>query len=125
MNADHQIDVTVLPHYLAEESNPDQGQYVFAYQVKIENTGNIAAKLLSRHWVITDSDGKTEEVKGSGVVGQHPHLQPGESYQYTSGAVLNTPVGSMLGSYQMMGDDGSEFDATIPTFTLSANIVFH
>lgn len=120
-----QIIVTVIPQYLQDQSIPESNQYVFAYTVLMENTGQIAAQLLSRHWVITDSDGKTEEVRGPGVVGEHPHLKPGDSYQYTSGAILKTPLGTMMGSYQMRDENGDLFDATIPTFTLSAEIIFH
>ncbi len=91
----------------------------------MENRGDIPAKLLTRHWIITDSEGKTEEVRGPGVVGEHPYLKPGESFEYTSGAVLKTPVGAMVGSYQMQDDNGDFFDAPIPAFTLSASVVFH
>jgi ApaG protein len=124
-SADQQIDITVIPKYLEEQSVPESNQYVFAYTVTMENTGSIAAQLLTRYWIITDSEGKTEEVRGPGVVGEHPHLRPGDSYQYTSGAILQTPVGSMMGSYQMRDANGDTFDAVIPTFTLSAEVVFH
>jgi len=120
-----QITVNVTPHYLKDQSDPNQDQYVFAYTVTMLNSGNIPARLLSRHWIITDADGKTQEVRGPGVIGEHPHLAPGESYEYTSGAILPTPVGSMMGSYQMQDDDGELFDAVIPAFTLSAEVVFH
>jgi ApaG protein len=125
MNTIQQITVNVIPQYLSEQSDPDANQYVFAYTVNLKNTGNVPAKLLSRHWVITDADGETREVRGPGVVGEHPHLQPGEQYEYTSGAILTTPVGSMMGSYQMQDDNGGLFDAQIPAFTLSAEVVFH
>ena len=125
MSVIQQITVNVTPLYLREQSDPDANQYVFAYTVHLENTGNIPAKLLSRHWIITDADGDTREVRGPGVVGEHPHLQPGEQYEYTSGAILPTPVGSMMGSYQMQDDSGDLFDASIPAFTLSAEVVFH
>ena len=125
MTNPHDIRVTVKPQYLANQSNPDNNQFVFAYTVEMENHGERAARLLTRHWIITDAEGKTEEVRGPGVVGEHPHLQPGERYQYTSGAVLQTPVGSMMGSYQMRDDDGELFDAVIPVFTLSAEVIFH
>ena len=104
---------------------PESQQFVFAYTVLMENRGDISAQLLTRHWIITDSDGKTEEVRGAGVVGEHPHLKPGESFQYTSGAVLQTPVGTMSGSYQMRDENGELFDAMIPTFTLNAEVIFH
>ena len=120
-----QITVRVTPQYLREQSDPEANQYVFAYTVRMENTGNIPARLLSRHWVITDADGETREVRGPGVVGEHPHLQPGDHYEYTSGAILTTPVGSMMGSYQMQDDEGCMFDAAIPAFTLSAEVMFH
>lgn len=125
MSTIQQITVNVTPQYLREQSDPDANQYVFAYTVHMENTGNIPAKLLSRHWIITDADGETREVRGPGVVGEHPHLQPGERYEYTSGAILPTPVGSMMGSYQMQDDSGDLFDASIPAFTLAAEVVFH
>lgn len=125
MPTDQNIHISVSPQYLKDQSAPDDNQFVFAYTVTMENRGNTAAQLLSRHWVISDSEGKTEEVRGPGVVGEHPHLKPGESYQYTSGAILQTPVGSMSGSYQMRDENGVLFDAVIPTFTLSAQVVFH
>ncbi len=121
-----QITITVTPKYLKEQSDPEANQYVFAYTVRMENTGNIPARLLSRHWVITDADGDTREVRGPGVVGEHPYLQPGELYEYTSGAILPTPVGSMMGSYKMQDDEGALFDATIPAFTLqSEEVMLH
>lgn len=125
MNPEQQITVTVTPEYLKEQSKPEEQQYVFAYTVKLENTGTISAKLLTRHWIITDAEGKSQEVRGPGVVGEHPHLQPGEHYEYTSGAIIPTPVGTMMGSYQMRDDEGGLFDAIIPAFTLSAEVVFH
>jgi ApaG protein len=125
MSEKQNIQVTVIPQYLEDQSAPESNQYVFAYTVNMENCGGIAAQLLTRHWIITDSDGKIEEVKGPGVVGEHPHLKPGDSYQYTSGAILETPVGSMMGSYQMRDENGDIFNATIPAFTLSAEVVFH
>ena len=111
--------------YLESQSVPDDNRYVFAYTVHMENRGNLAARLLTRHWIITDAEGKTEEVTGPGVVGEHPYLKPGQSFEYTSGAVLQTPVGSMRGSYQMQDDNGDLFDAAIPVFTLSAQVTFH
>lgn len=125
MSESRQITVTVTPQYLKGQSKPDQNHYVFAYTVVIENTGSAPARLLTRHWIITDAEGKTQEVRGPGVVGKHPHLAPGESFEYTSGTILPTPVGSMMGSYQMRDDNGGTFDATIPVFTLSAETVFH
>jgi ApaG protein len=120
MNEKYQIDVKVKPLYLPHQSDPENGNYVFSYTVTLINTGSVAAQLLTRHWIITNGNGRKEEVKGAGVVGEHPDLKPGESYQYTSGSVLLTPVGTMGGSYQMRAEDGTEFDAMIPTFTLSA-----
>ena len=125
MSEKQNIQITVVPQYLGDQSAPESNQYVFAYTVSMENRGEIAAQLLTRHWIITDSDGKTEEVKGPGVVGEHPHLKPGDRYQYTSGAIIETPVGSMMGSYQMRDENGEIFNATIPAFSLSAEIVFH
>lgn len=120
MNEKYQIDVNVKPLYLPHQSEPENGKYVFSYTVTLSNTGGSIASLLSRHWIITNGDGSKEEVKGPGVVGEHPRLKPGQSYQYTSATVLITPVGTMEGSYQMRADDGTLFDARIPTFTLSA-----
>ena len=111
--------------FLEEQSNPERDRYVFAYTVRVQNQGNIAAKLLSRHWIITDANGKVEEVRGEGVVGEQPYLQPGEGFQYTSGAILETAVGSMKGSYQMLADDGVTFDAEIPPFVLSIPRTLH
>jgi len=125
MGDSREIYISVTPQYLQEQSAPEKNQFVFAYTVHMENRGNIAARLLTRHWIITDSEGKTEEVRGPGVVGEHPNLKPGESFQYTSGAILQTPVGSMMGSYQMRDENGTMFDAIIPAFTLSAQVVFH
>ena len=125
MTRSQHIFIHVTPMYLESQSVPDDNRYVFAYTVHMENRGNIAARLLTRHWIITDAEGKTEEVTGPGVVGEHPYLKPGQSFEYTSGAVLQTPVGSMRGSYQMRDDNGDLFDATIPVFTLSAQVTFH
>jgi ApaG protein len=111
---DYSIKVAAQAFYLEEQSDPDSDRYVFAYTVLIQNQGNIAAKLLSRHWIITDANGKIEEVRGEGVVGEQPYLRPGEGFQYTSGAILETSVGSMKGSYQMLADDGRTFDTDIP-----------
>ncbi len=122
---DYSIKVAAQAFYLEEQSAPDSDRYVFAYTVLIQNQGNIAAKLLSRHWVITDANGKVEEVRGEGVVGEQPHLRPGEGFQYTSGAILETSVGSMKGSYQMLADDGRTFDTDIPPFVLSIPRTLH
>lgn len=122
---DYSIKVAAQAFYLEEQSAPDSDRYVFAYTVLIQNQGNIAAKLLSRHWVITDANGKVEEVRGEGVVGEQPYLRPGEGFQYTSGAILETSVGSMQGSYQMLADDGHTFDTDIPPFVLSIPRTLH
>ncbi len=121
----YQIDVEVETHYIEEQSLPDEDRYVFAYTITIRNNGTLPAKLLNRHWVITDGDGKTQEVRGEGVVGEQPHIAPGDHFRYTSGTVLDTPVGTMQGSYQMIADDGKEFEAIIPVFTLSPPHTLH
>ncbi|MCP5472863.1 MAG: Co2+/Mg2+ efflux protein ApaG [Sinobacteraceae bacterium] len=113
------IRVDVQTTFLAEQSVPDDQRYVFAYTITIRNEGETAARLLTRHWIITDSNGKVQEVRGSGVVGEQPHLRPGQAFRYTSGAVIETPVGAMHGSYQMLGDDGSKFEAPIQPFRLA------
>jgi len=115
----YQITVSVTTRHLSEQSQPDQQRYVFAYTVTIHNHGEQAAKLLSRHWIITDGDGHVQEVRGAGVVGEKPLIEPGASHTYTSGTVLNTKVGSMHGSYQMIAADGHQFDAEIPVFRLA------
>ena len=127
MNNDsiHKITVKVDPFYIEDQSAPDENRYVFAYTVNIQNTGTVAAKLMTRHWIITDANGKIQEVRGQGVVGEQPYLRPGEGFQYTSGAVLDTAVGTMHGSYQMVGEDGNQFDAEIPIFTLSVPRTLH
>ena len=121
----YQVSVTVLPQFIADQSDPANDRYVFAYTITIENTGTVPAQLISRHWVITDSHSRIQEVRGLGVVGQQPLLQPGESFEYTSGCQLDTPVGTMRGSYQMTAEDGVQFDATIAEFTLSIPRVLH
>ena len=115
----HRIRVEVETSYLSEQSEPGEGRYVFAYTVTIHNEGQVAARLLARHWLITDANGKVEEVRGDGVTGEQPYLKPGQGFRYSSGAVLETPVGSMQGSYQMLGDDGARFDAPIEPFRLA------
>jgi ApaG protein len=115
----YNIAVDVETSYLEEQSAPDMNRYVFAYTITIRNEGNQPAKLLTRHWIINDANGNVQEVHGEGVVGEQPYLKPGESFQYTSGTVIETPVGSMEGSYQMLSEDGTPFDADIPAFTLS------
>ena len=120
-----QLSIDVETTYIDEQSDPENDRFVFAYTIIIRNTGTVAAKLISRHWIITDANNYTQEVKGEGVVGEQPHLSPGEGFQYTSGTVLDTPIGSMHGSYQMVSDDGEEFDAEIPMFTLSRPNALH
>ena len=121
----YSIAVAVKTAYLADQSDPSRHQYVFAYTITIANTGEVAAQLISRHWIITDAEHQVQEVKGAGVVGQQPLLQPGESFEYTSGASIATPVGTMRGSYQMVAADGTRFEAAIPEFTLSVPRVLH
>jgi ApaG protein len=120
-----EIGIEVATDYVDEQSEPDVDRYVFAYTITISNRGNIPAQLLSRHWVITDANGKIQEVSGDGVVGEQPHLNPGEKFRYSSGAVLETPVGSMQGCYRMLADNGTSFDAPIPPFTLAVPGVLH
>lgn len=119
------IQIEVKPAYVAGQSDPGNDHYVFSYTVTIKNEGNQPAKLLTRHWIITDGDGQVQEVKGEGVIGEQPYLKPGEGFQYTSGTFMSTPVGTMEGSYQMLADDGERFDAEIPSFTLSVPNVLH
>ena len=120
-----EISIEVATDYVDEQSEPEVDRYVFAYTITISNRGNIPAQLLSRHWVITDANGKIQEVSGDGVVGEQPHLSPGDKFRYSSGAVLETPVGSMQGSYRMQADNGRSFDAPIPPFTLAVPGVLH
>ncbi|WP_295608593.1 Co2+/Mg2+ efflux protein ApaG [uncultured Lamprocystis sp.] len=121
----HSIKVGALSKFQPEQSSPSDGRYVFSYTITIENQGDEAARLLDRHWVITDSDGKVQEVRGEGVVGEQPYLQPGERFEYTSGTILPTPVGSMHGSYGMVSDDGTRSDAAIPAFSLASMRSLH
>ena len=115
----YNLRVSVETSYIADQSSPDEAQYVFSYTITMTNTGTIPATLLRRHWKITDANNKVQEVRGAGVVGKQPWLAPGESFRYTSGAILETPVGCMQGSYSMVADDGVEFDAAIAAFNLS------
>jgi ApaG protein len=121
----HRIRVDVSANYVGEQSKPEEGHYAFSYTITIRNEGQVAARLLTRHWVITDANGKVKEVRGEGVVGEQPYLLPGQGFRYSSGAVLETPVGAMQGSYQMVGDDGSHFDAPIAPFTLAMPGMLH
>jgi ApaG protein len=113
------IVVTVESQYLMERSSPADGQYAFAYKVRIYNQGEAAAQLRTRHWIITDGDGRVQEVRGEGVVGAQPRLEPGQAFEYTSWCMLKTPHGSMHGSYQMLREDGEHFDAVIAPFPLA------
>ncbi len=117
--AENHIEIIVDTAYVAAQSSPEHNQYVFSYTITIENVGARAAKLIDRHWIITDANGKVEEVHGEGVVGEQPYLRPGEAFRYTSGAVLETPIGCMQGQYGMLTDDNELFRATIPVFSLS------
>ena len=125
MSNSYEIDIEVETSYMAEHSEPDEDRYVFAYTITLVNKGSISATLLSRRWVITDSENHTEEVEGAGVVGEQPTLQPGEGFRYTSGTVIETPVGTMHGIYRMVAEDGQTFDTDIPEFVLSAPRVLH
>ncbi|MEJ0100887.1 MAG: Co2+/Mg2+ efflux protein ApaG [Pseudomonadota bacterium] len=119
------IRVSVETSYLPEQSDPGGERYVFSYTITIKNDGSEAAKLLRRHWVITDANGKVQEVRGDGVVGEQPHLAPGQGFRYSSGAILETPVGTMQGSYQMVTDEGRNFDAPIKPFRLAMPGILH
>jgi ApaG protein len=119
------IRVSVETSYLPEQSDPGSERYVFSYTITIQNDGEEAAKLLRRHWIITDANGKVQEVRGDGVVGEQPHLAPGQGFRYSSGAILETPVGTMQGSYQMVTDEGQNFDAPIAPFRLAMPGILH
>ena len=121
----HAIDIHVDTRFLEDQSAPETGRFVFAYTIQIENSGELPARLISRHWVITDGNGKVQEVRGEGVVGEQPWLRPGDRFEYTSGAVLETALGTMRGSYQKLADDGTHFDALIEPFTLSVPRTLH
>ena len=125
MDAAHRISVSVETTYLADESAPQSQRFVFGYTITIRNDGTVPAKLLTRHWIITDANGKVQEVNGEGVVGEQPYLQPGEGFRYSSGAILETPVGAMQGSYRMVADDGQHFDAPIAPFRLAMPGLLH
>lgn len=123
--AQNDIAIHVISEYMPEQSNAAEKRFVFAYHVRIENHGNRPAQLLSRHWIITDGNQKVQEVRGEGVIGEQPTIMPGEIYEYSSGAVLQTPVGSMKGAYQMVDASGETFDAPIPIFTLASPTALH
>lgn len=121
----YQVDVSVVTRYLTEQSQPEHDRFAFAYTITVQNNGQLPAKLLSRHWVITDGDGHVEEVRGEGVVGQQPLIAAGESHTYTSGTVMTSKVGTMQGTYQMLADDGKRFDAIIKPFRLAVPGALH
>lgn len=122
---EYDIAVQVKTEFLEKQSNPDDQYFVFSYLITLYNKGKVPAKLITRHWIITDGNGVKKEVHGKGVVGEHPHLQPGESYSYTSGAIIQTPVGSMQGTYHMQADDGTRFESIIPPFSLAIPELVH
>jgi ApaG protein len=121
----YSIEVSAETQYLADQSDEAASRYVFAYTIRLRNTGSVAAQLISRHWVIADAQGLVQEVRGLGVVGAQPLLEPGQSFEYTSGAAIATAVGTMKGTYQMVATDGTRFEAPIPEFTLSVPRVLH
>lgn len=124
-NVNYNIQVQVETEFLEHQSEPEANYFVFSYIITLHNYGTLAAKLIARHWIITDGNGVKKEVHGKGVVGEHPHLQPGESYSYTSGAIIQTPVGSMQGTYHMQADDGTRFESVIPPFRLAIHELVH
>ena len=119
------ITISVETIYLQQDSEPENNKYFFLYTILIRNVGSVGAKLLSRHWIIEDSNGKKQDVQGDGVVGEQPHITPGEEFQYTSGAMIETSLGTMKGTYQMIDDDEKYFDAQVPEFILSVPRVIH
>ncbi|MFT0211297.1 Co2+/Mg2+ efflux protein ApaG [Pseudomonas sp. F1_0610] len=121
----YQIDVQVKTRFLPDHSEPQEQRFVFAYDITIVNNGSISAQLLSRHWLITNSNGQTQEVRGDGVVGEQPHIQPNKSFSYSSGTILATEVGSMQGSFTMQAEDGYQFDAPIAPFSLAIPGIMH
>lgn len=124
-NKKYEIDISIRTAYLPDQSDEDADRHVFAYTITIANMGTVAAQLISRHWIIDNGDGTVQEVRGLGVVGEQPLLKPGDSFEYTSGTVIPTSVGSMKGSYQMAAEDGFHFDVTIPEFILSVPRILH
>jgi ApaG protein len=121
----YDIKVTAQSFFLPDQSDEENDQYVFAYTIRIENTGQVPAQVISRHWIITDADNQVQEVRGMGVVGEQPILKPGQHFEYTSGSSINTIVGTMRGTYQMVAEDGTKFDAVVPEFSLSVPRVLH
>ncbi len=124
-NDEYRIDVSAETRFVRDQSAPEENRYVFAYTITITNMGSAPAQLKTRHWIITDAQGQVQEVRGDGVVGEQPRLEPGESFRYTSAAMLETPVGTMHGSYQMVADDGTKFDALIQPFSLAMPNMVH
>lgn len=125
MSQEYKFQISVNTQFIEEQSEPENERFVFAYTITIENTGEVGAKLDSRHWVITDANGEVTEVQGQGVIGEQPFIGPGKSYQYSSGAVIATPIGTMEGDYKMIGQGGVEFEAPIPVFSLTAPGILH
>jgi ApaG protein len=121
----YRIEIKPVPQFIPEQSDPDDGRYVFAYTITIRNLGELPAQLIARHWIITDANNEVQEVRGIGVVGKQPLLQPGESFQYTSGSALTTQIGTMKGTYQMVAEDGTHFEAEIPEFVLASPRALH
>jgi ApaG protein len=121
----YQIDVSVVTRFLKEQSDPENDRFAFAYTITVQNNGSVTAKLMSRHWLITNGDGQVEEVRGAGVIGQQPLIEPGKSHTYSSGAVISTKVGTMQGTYQMFAEDGKRFDAIIAPFRLAVPGALH
>ncbi len=124
-NIPYDIQVSAITDYIEDQSVPNEQRYIFAYTISITNTGTVPATLLRRHWIITDANNKVQEVHGEGVIGEQPYLLPGETYKYTSGAMLETPVGCMEGIYDMVAEDGNEFSASIPIFSLKVPNTLH
>jgi ApaG protein len=121
----YRFEIRPVPHFIPDQSDPESERYVFAYTITIRNIGSTPAQLISRHWIITDANNEVQEVRGLGVVGEQPLLKPGESFEYTSGCQLSTPVGTMKGTYQMVAEDGTRFDSEIPEFVLAIPRVLH
>ena len=121
----YQIEIQPMPQFIPDQSDPENDRYIFAYTITIKNIGSVPAQLVSRHWIITDGNNEVQEVRGLGVVGKQPLLQPGESFQYTSGSSLTTPIGTMKGTYQMVAEDGTHFEAEIPEFVLASPRALH
>jgi ApaG protein len=121
----YEVKVAVQTRYVEDQSDPEEARFIFSYTVTITNTGTVPAQLISRHWIILDSAETEQQIRGLGVIGQQPLLKAGEKFEYTSGCALNTPVGTMRGSYQMVAEDGTQFEAEIPEFTLAMPRILH